>query len=337
MTPSIPQLIRDLLLQHGSTSSGQVATAGGVTRQAAHYHLRRLVEAGEITARGAGRGRRYERRSVWSARFETSRLQEDVVWKELRANVAEVAALSGGTLEVARFGLVEMVNNAIDHSGSSAVDVSVGLTDAGLHFFVSDEGVGAFEHVRRHRGLPNHLAAIQDIAKGKLTTDPARHTGQGIFFTSKAVDLFVLAANGWRWTVDNVRRDESLGHLLPHTGTHVQFVVDGAREHSLRSVFDAYTDEDDLSFDRTRTVVRLFDRDVAFVSRAEAKRLTTNLHEFDEVVIDFAGIDQIGQGFADEIFRVWQREHPEVTLIPTNMNEAVTFFVDRARADATTS
>lgn len=334
MSASVPSLIRDLLIEADWVSSGDVARAAGVTRQAAHYHLRRLVDSGELEPVGAGRGRRYRRRSLWAARFETAGLQEDAVWDELRTNVPALGDLPEGGREVARFGVQEMVNNAIDHSGSLDVDVSVAVTDEGLLFFVSDEGVGAFEHVRRNKGLRDHLEALQNIAKGKLTTDPDRHTGQGIFFTSKAVDLFVLACNGWRWTVDAARNDEAVGRIRPHKGTRIQLLVTKSRPHSLKKVFDEYTNPDDLSFDKTRSVVRLFERGVAFVSRAEAKRLTANLERFGEVTIDFAGIDQIGQAFADEIFRVWARSHPEVTLTPVNMNEAVAFFVDRARADA---
>ncbi len=67
------------------------------------------------------------------------------------------------------------------------------------------------------------------------------------------------------------------------------------------------------------------------MSRSEAKRLIHGLERFREVVLDFSGVDAVGQGFADEVFRVWAGAHPEVLLDPTNMNEAVAFMVERAR------
>jgi len=81
---------------------------------------------------------------------------------------------------------------------------------------------------------------------------------------------------------------------------------------------------------KTRIVVRLFAIGTEFVSRSQAKRLVHGLDKFREVVLDFKGVDLVGQGFADEVFRVWAREHPDVKLIPTDMNDAVAFMVERA-------
>ena len=81
---------------------------------------------------------------------------------------------------------------------------------------------------------------------------------------------------------------------------------------------------------KTRSVIRLFAIGTEFVSRSQAKRLVNGLEKFREVVLDFKGVDLVGQGFADEVFRVWAREHPDVKLIPTDMNDAEAFMVERA-------
>lgn len=64
------------------------------------------------------------------------------------------------------------------------------------------------------------------------------------------------------------------------------------------------------------------------VSRSQAKRLCHRFDKFKEIEMDFSGISDIGQGFAHEIFVVYHNEHPEVKLIPTNMNEAVEKMVN---------
>ena len=43
----------------------------------------------------------------------------------------------------------------------------------------------------------------------------------------------------------------------------------------------------------------------------------------------------IGQAFADEIFRVFNTEHPEIELEPINMPESVKLMVERAKNDTT--
>ncbi|MGH2807824.1 MAG: STAS-like domain-containing protein [Actinomycetota bacterium] len=328
---SIPWLIHQMLNDRPAVSSGEVARAAGVTRQAAHYNLRKLVDAGELVATGEGRGRRYARRSIWQAQLEIAGLQEDRVWQDVREDVPEVKGLPQAADRIAGYAFTEMLNNAIDHSGSAIVRISLGVTSRDVRFRIADEGVGVFENVRSKRNLEDHGAAIQEISKGKLTTDPARHSGQGIFFTSKAVDLFVLSSNGWRWIVDNRRRDQTIARVRSHQGTNVDFVVAMDPRQTLSQIFDEFTD-DDFAFARSRTLVRLFELEGMFVSRSEAKRLTRNLDEFREVVVDFKGVEQVGQGFTDEIFRVWQREHPDTELEPVNMNEAVRRLVEQARA-----
>lgn len=328
---TIPWLIHSLLDTVSEISSGQVAAAAGVTRQAAHYHLRRMVEAGQLEVRGRGRGSRYVRKTLWWQRFETEGLEEDQVWKRALAETPTLADLDKNARSIADFAFTEMVNNAIDHSGAATVEVAILRRSSGLVFTVEDQGIGAYERVLRMKGLEDHLAAVQEISKGKLTTSPEAHSGQGIFFTSKAVNLFVLIANGLRWTVDNNREDESVGVSDRRKGTLVRFEIDFDVDHALKDIFDAYTDPETFAFSKSRTRVQLFKGDSPFVSRSEAKRLARNLDQFEEVIVDFEGVREVGQAFADELFRVWQRSHPETTLRPVNMNEVVRSMVERAR------
>lgn len=67
-----------------------------------------------------------------------------------------------------------------------------------------------------------------------------------------------------------------------------------------------------------------------FISRSEAKRIVHGLKKSREVVLDFKGVDLVGQGFADEVFRVWGRANPDSTLIPTDMSVLAGFIVERA-------
>ena len=95
-------------------------------------------------------------------------------------------------------------------------------------------------------------------------------------------------------------------------------------------IFAEYTSE--FRFTRTRTVVKLFAHGVNLVSRSEARRLLNGLEKFSEIILDFNRVAGVGPGFVDEIFRVWARQHPEVELIPTNMNAPIEFMVQRVIA-----
>lgn len=76
--------------------------------------------------------------------------------------------------------------------------------------------------------------------------------------------------------------------------------------------------------------VRLAQIAVTFISRSEAKRLAIGLDQFTEVELDFTGVTDVGQGFVDELLRVWAAGHPGTRLIPVGMNSPVEFMVNRA-------
>jgi STAS-like domain of unknown function (DUF4325) len=40
-------------------------------------------------------------------------------------------------------------------------------------------------------------------------------------------------------------------------------------------------------------------------------------------------IADVGQGFVDELIRVWPNTHPDKSVIPINMNAAVEFMITR--------
>lgn len=60
------------------------------------------------------------------------------------------------------------------------------------------------------------------------------------------------------------------------------------------------------------------------VSRSQAKRICNRLEKFKEVLLDFDGVQWMGQGFAHQLFVVFANQHPDIRLIPINMNEDIT-------------
>jgi anti-sigma regulatory factor (Ser/Thr protein kinase) len=319
-----------LLERAGSVTSGSVAAKLKVSRQAAHRKLQALAAAGDLVHSGAGRG------SVWQAsataprrfRYESVALAEDRVFTQLESEVPAMRSLDADTRAAIFYAVTEMVNNAIDHASSRTIEVLVEPRPGGLAFEVVDDGVGAFARLREGLGLASDLDAVQEVSKGKVTTDASRHTGEGIFFTSKVADRFELDANGLRFLVDNVRDDVGVATSAARSGTRVRVEVSLPVKRLLADVFAAWTT--DMEFDRTRTVVRLFAIGVAFVSRSEARRLLHGLERFREVVLDFRGVESIGQGFVDEVFRVWASAHPATRLLPEGANEVVAFMLRRA-------
>jgi hypothetical protein len=123
--------------------------------------------------------------------------------------------------------------------------------------------------------------------------------------------------------------------LPPDPATHVPACED--RPHSpvlrLKQVFDQFAGNQDYEFSKTHVPIKLLQYGADnLVSRSQARRLLSRFEMFKEVILDFEGIEMIGQAFADEIFRVYQNEHPNVRLTPVNASSAVQGMIARALA-----
>jgi anti-sigma regulatory factor (Ser/Thr protein kinase)/DNA-binding transcriptional ArsR family regulator len=327
---TVSEVIRKLLVAQTYVTSSEVATAAHVTRQAAHYHLSRMTESGLLTQEGARRSSRYRLNAQRSARYAIEGLAEHEVWgmeKRALREIAPNALENPAVVNVLNFAFTEMVNNAIDHSHGTNIDVRWFVAAGRIAFEIEDDGIGAFASLRESRRLKNDFQAVGELSKGKQTTDPDRHSGLGIFLTSRMVERFVLAANGYVWTVDNKIGDYAIGQLPhPRRGTLVRCEVPLNTQVNLNEVMRLVSDPVTHRLNRTSLRVDLFNEG-GFVSRTEAKLIAARLEGFEVVELDFAGVSEIGQGFADELFRVWHQEHPEIRLVPVHANHAIAAMI----------
>lgn len=308
-----------------------LAREAGISRQAAYAHLSGLVKNGFLKRSGQGRGTRYSgiKSDGLLLTFSTDGLEEDNVWSNVSGRSPAIQSANENAKHVLQYAFAEIVNNAIEHSGSKTIDVFIPESADPIIFEVTDYGVGIFDHVQRRLGLDSRLSAIQELSKGKVTTAPERHTGEGLFFVSKAADVMEIDSGGLVWIVDNLRQDHAVLSTQVRQGTRVRVAVSSQKKEMLQEIFSSYTHN--FEFSKSKIVVKLFSIGVLFMSRSEARRLVQNLEKFKEVVLDFKGVQGVGQGFADEIFRVWKRAHPDILLAPVNMSEEVEFMINRAK------
>ncbi|HEX4782536.1 MAG TPA: STAS-like domain-containing protein [Usitatibacter sp.] len=333
--------IKELLLSGGFPASGLSAFIAGkfsISRQAAHAHLAKLVSEGALLARGTTRNRTYSLPIGTLAEFTlpiSRDWPEDRVWRERIAPA--LAGLPENVTNIWHYGFTEMYNNAIDHSRGSGIFVGVARRGRTTNLVIHDDGEGIFRKIRRELGLPDERTSILELAKGKLTTDPKHHSGEGIFFTSRAMDYFAITSGDLYFSHDQGRPEDFLTDASPTgRGTDVWLQLGDRSERTLRSVFERFTSaQGDYEFSKTVVALDLARHEgEELISRSQAKRVVARFEQFREVVLDFERIPTIGQAFADEIFRVFALEHPGTRLVPIRMNEDVTRMVSRAQAAA---
>lgn len=225
-----------------------------------------------------------------------------------------------------------MFNNVIDHSGATVVMLKLTRTAASTEMAIHDNGVGIFKKIQAAVGLLDERHAVLELAKGKFTTDPRNHSGEGIFFTSRMGDAFQILSGGVYFSHEFRAHEDWI--LEPHafaSGTNVWMKLSNHTARSTRKVFAKFTAGDENKFNKTVVPVRMAQYgDDKLVSRSQAKRLLTRVEKFKVVIFDFSGVDAIGQAFADEVFRVFAQQHPEIQLTAIKTTAAVKQMIERA-------
>jgi biotin operon repressor/anti-sigma regulatory factor (Ser/Thr protein kinase) len=325
--------ILETLRKRGALSGAQIAAAIGLSRQAAHRHLVRLMDLGRVRRTGRTRGVLYRLpvlgapparpdAAPFHGKYGIDGLMEDAVLAEVVLRLALRRTLSAAAYRIFAYAFTEMLNNAIEHSHSPTCSVDVVLEAREVRAVIRDLGVGVFASVAERYRLAEEEQAIGELLKGKATSMPERHAGEGIFFTSKACDRFALRSHRIELVFDTRRKDTFVTVRAPLRGTEVSLSVSRSARRKLQDVFADFAPEDfDFRFERSLVTVRFYAGE--YVSRSEARRLLARLDQFREVILDFSRVRSIGQGFADEIFRVFAGAHPAVVLKRVNVAPAI--------------
>lgn len=327
-----------LALKEGNVRSSSVASKLAISRQYAQRLLRALVRRGILIKLGSTKAASYvlpkhAGKVQWRfmKRFKRKNLAEHEIIEDVEERTQFRESLPENVRSIFEYGFSEMLNNAIEHSQSENIQVEAEKKDRDLTFCVSDFGVGVFRNIMQKRKRESVFEVVQDLLKGKTTTQPQAHSGEGIFFTSKVADLFSLESFGYKLTIDNKIHDVFFEEVKPSKrGTKVFFTIADHSAKHLNDIFKKYqSDKGDYAFDTTEVQIRLYMMGTIHLSRSQARRVLAGLEKFRSIVFDFDRVSNVGQAFADEIFRVFQKKHPAIHITPTNMNEAVRFMVER--------
>jgi biotin operon repressor len=324
--------------KHPAGISRLTAQHFGITRQAVNKHLQRLTSEHALAETGQTRNRSYKLSplSEWKGQYKiTTELAEDLVWRnDIHAVLGQ---MPDNVLGIWHYGFTEMFNNAIDHSGGSEIYILIRKTAANTEMVLFDDGVGIFRKIQMEMNLLDERHAILELSKGKLTTDPDNHTGEGIFFTSRMFDSFDIISGGVYFSHKfGAAEDWIMERERFETGTAVWMKLNNHTARTTKRIFDQYSSGEDYGFNKTVVPVRLaqYGND-KLISRSQAKRLLSRIELFKIVIFDFSGVDTIGQAFADEIFRVFAQQHPEIELLTIKTNSEVRRMIERAKSGKT--
>lgn len=328
--------IRQFLLQniYNKNLVAETVARFGVTRAAVYRHLKYLTEQNVIQHDNMVKGRTYR---LVTTEYKLSyniadNLSESNVFTR---DIAPHLPNNENLRRVWEYGFTEMFNNAIDHSSGSKITVVLWKNILNTMMLIDDDGVGIFRNIKEKFNLVNEREALLELSKGKLTTDAAKHSGEGIFFTSRVFDKFFILSYGIMFSHnDNAKMYQDMFIEQEPTdlkGTSVFMCLSNTSDRSLKDVFDSFSG-DNYGFDKTMIPIELARYgDDNLISRSQAKRVMARIELFKSVALDFTNVPYIGQAFADEIFRVFATAHPDIEILVLNANEEVSKMISRAK------
>ena len=332
---SIRKYILGNVGKHPADIAKRTALHFEVSRQAVNKHLKKLTDEKCLKESGNTRNRTYvpATLSEWKKLFYiTPDLAEDVVWRnDIRATLGNLPA---NVMNIWHHGFTEMFNNAIDHSGSETIFVTIRKTGTATQMTIMDEGIGIFKKIQTAMNLLDERHAILELSKGKLTTDPKNHSGEGIFFTSRMFDSFDILSGGVFLSHEfGKAEDWILERPKSDNGTMVFLGLNNHTSRTAKRVFDLFSSGEEFGFTKTIVPVVLarYGND-SLISRSQAKRLLARVELFKTVIFDFTNVNSIGQAFADEIYRVFASQHPEMEILSKGGSTQVTQMIARAKA-----
>ena len=302
--------------------SKAVSDAFSVNQNTVHTYINELVEAGIIKRVKRGQYQLIKNIYEYDLKRSQGHLDTDTFAYD-HCLFEHIKHLTPNVESIWSYSFSEMINNVMDHSAAENVKIIVEQDYLKTYVMISDDGIGIFKKIKEHFGYSTLDEAICELFKGKLTTDSENHSGEGIFFSSKMMDNYFIISSGKIFTNNKYDNSEIISIVESNMkGTCVIMSLSNFTHKNPRDVFDLYANVDG-GFTKTKIPMKnIFDSSP--VSRSQAKRVCNRLEKFKEVLLDFDGVQWMGQGFAHQLFVVFPKQHSDIKLVPINMNEDVT-------------
>ena len=307
-----------------------------ITSTSIYRYIKEMVNTGLIVKKGHSYSLISEDKILL---YDTDSIKDemDILKKDLEPIYVDCP---DNIVRIWRYCLSEMINNVLDHSESNRFTIICQKTYMSTMFLIADDGVGIFKKIKEFYHMSSLDDAISELFKGKLTTDKVNHSGEGIFFSSNAVDFFAVISDGKvfsRNRYEDVNIDTLKSELsgnrnvsgIMSKGTIIVMKLSNYSSKTMKEVFDRFSDIENGFYKTIIPIKNIFD-DYP-VSRSQAKRLVRRCENFREVVLDFSEVDDLGQGFAHELFVVFGKAHPNIKLVPMNANEQVVKMIAHVR------
>ena len=325
---TIRSFILDTVSSHPTDIVKTVAQKFEISRQAAARHIKILVIRGDLETEGNTSGRIYhpsKGRSVELTYAIADRPEEESVWR--KDLLPLLRSLPDNVIELWHYCFTKIFNNSVGHSGATTIRVQILQQKTQTTITVSDNGMGLFQNIKSKLHLDDHQHAALELSRVDLSASPD-DPGLKIFLASKMADHFTILSGkvvfahqygtAWDWTLNMA--DEEV------PGTRISIIIENNTPRTTTQILREYGSLKTKNhiLPKVCRPVRLVQYSAeALFSRTQARRVLAHIDRFEIAVLDFLSVNTIGPAFADQIFRVFSSEHPEIRLLYCNANRQV--------------
>lgn len=332
-TEQIKQYILKLIDAKDKDFALKTVEAFGVSKSTVYNYVKKMCEDA-VLKKADGMMPPYELVTV-SHKFEYDTggsLGEDKVF---RADIQPLLKeFEKNVFSAWQYAFTEMMNNAIEHAKATKIAVLLLKNALKTSIVIADDGIGIFKNIqtfmKEERGKDVPLdECVSLLFAGKFTTAEKFHSGEGIFFTSHLMDEFVITSDNMFFSRNNFT-DAMIQGLEGPSSTIVSMSLSNQTKKTTKEVFDRFADMEE-GFIRTHIPIAHMFAYGNPISRSEARRLAALIAEFKEIMLDFTGVEEVGQAFCHELFVVWQRNNPDIIIRIAGACEDVDFMIQRVK------
>ena len=326
----IKRFLLDNLSRHQKDIIQAAINKFGISRQAIHRHMGRLIKENKVIAHGTTKGRYYEliptvnfTKSIdFNLEFSTEKLMQSYI-------IPHLESLPKNIYEIFEFSIGALLNNIKDHANALNIYLKLFINHKEAHFIISDNGIGIFEHIKSSLGLQNVHSAAIELAKGNIKVNPFEHSRDEINAVIHLFDMVEIDSSGKSLKFINDANKWEIKHSVQKKGSRIHLLIDPSSKRTCSEIFNVIFD---LEQNKIRIPINLIEHKNQTIinEKSKAKSVLRNIENYKVIEFDFKEIELIGPAFADTLVRETIEVNKFADIEWVNTNKTVDLLMSRA-------
>ena len=326
----IKNFILDNLSSHEKNIVHAAINKFGVSRQAVNRHMINLIKENKIVAHGNTKGRHYE--LMPQANYSKKISMEDIKGSRKFLDdfiLPHIELLPKNIYEIFEYSAGSLINNIVDHAKATSVYFKIFINHEEAHLVLTDNGVGLFENIYKGLSLSSTQMAAMEIAKGNVTTDPDRHSGDELNTIIHLFDKAIIDSANKSLRYFNNNNCWEINPSRHQNGTRIHLQINPNSDRTCADVFHRIFKKEKKKIRIPLNLLNMSEKKIVN-SRSYAENILRNIDNYKKIEFDFNKIDLISPAFADELARKTKEKNQFADIAWMNTNKTVEMLLVRA-------